>query len=148
MNNIDDQELKMSRLLNAPIELVWKVWTEPDHIAHWWGPNGFTNTIDTMDVKPGGEWKFVMHGPDGKDYNNRSIFREIIKHERIVFEHFNPNFITTIMFKPEGNKTMLYWQMTFEKPEELQTVIKVFKADNGMKENVEKLENYLFNQLK
>ena len=52
------------------------------------------------------------------------------------------------MFKPEGNKTMLYWQMTFEKPEELQTVIKVFKADNGMKENVEKLENYLFNQLK
>ncbi|MBL7922523.1 MAG: SRPBCC family protein [Bacteroidia bacterium] len=148
MNNIDDQELKMSRLLNAPIELVWKVWTEPEHIAQWWGPNGFTNTIYTMDIKPGGEWKFVMHGPDGKDYNNRSIFREIIKHERIVFEHFNPNFITTVMFKPEGNKTMLYWQMTFEKPEELQTVIKVFKADNGMKENVEKLENYLFNQLK
>lgn len=148
MNNIDDQELKMSRLLNAPIELVWKVWTEPEHIAQWWGPNGFTNTIYTMDIKPGGEWKFLMHGPDGKDYNNRSIFKEIIKHERIVFEHFNPNFITTVTFKPEGNKTMLYWQMTFEKPEELQTVIKVFKADNGMKENVEKLENYLFNQLK
>ncbi|MBA3681197.1 MAG: SRPBCC domain-containing protein [Bacteroidetes bacterium] len=141
-----DRELKISRVLNAPIELVWKVWTEPEHIAQWWGPNGFTNTINTMDVKPGGEWKFVMHGPDGKDYNNRSIFKEIVRHERIVFEHFNPNFITTINFKAEGNKTVLNWQMMFETPEEFQNVVKVFKADEGIKQNVEKLEKYLSNQ--
>lgn len=148
INNTGDREIKLSRLLNAPIELVWKVWTEPEHIAQWWGPNGFSNTIDIMDVRPGGIWKFVMHGPDGTNYNNKSIFKEIVKHERIVFEHTNPDFTTTVTFKAEGKKTLLTWQMTFEKPEELQTVIKVFKADEGMRQNVEKLENYLFNQLK
>ncbi len=147
-NNTTGREIKMSRLLNAPIELVWKVWTEPEHIAQWWGPNGFTNTIDVMDVKPGGVWKFVMHGPDGTNYNNKSVFKEIVKHERIVFKHTNPDFTTIVTFKAEGKKTMLNWQMVFDTAEELQTVIKVFKADEGMKQNVEKLENYLSNQLK
>ncbi len=146
--NTAGREIKMSRLLNAPIELVWKVWTEPEHIAQWWGPNGFTNTIDIMDVKPGGVWKFVMHGPDGTNYNNKSVFKEIVKHQRIVFKHTNPDFTTIVTFKAEGKKTMLNWQMVFEKAEELQTVIKVFKADEGMKQNVIKLENYLSNQLK
>ena len=66
-----DKELTITRVLNAPIDLVWKVWTDPDHIKNWWGPNGFTNTIFEMDVKPGGNWEFIMHGPDGKDYKNK-----------------------------------------------------------------------------
>ena len=82
-----DRELTITRLLNAPIKLVWKVWTEPEHIAKWWGPTGFTNTISKMDVKPGGEWDLIMHGPDGTDFKNKSIFREVVKNERIVFEH-------------------------------------------------------------
>src|SRR6476659_2119193 len=56
-----DKELTITRVLNAPIELVWEVWTNPDHIKNWWGPNGFTNTIFEMDVKPGGNWEFIMH---------------------------------------------------------------------------------------
>jgi len=61
-NDIKDRELLITRVLNAPIDLVWEAWTKPEHIAKWWGPNGFTNTITTMDMKPGGEWNLVMHG--------------------------------------------------------------------------------------
>src|SRR5258708_2942441 len=138
-----DRELVISRLVNAPRKLVWEVWTKAEHIKHWWGPNGFTNTIDKMEVKPGGVWEFVMHGPDGKDYKNKSIFKEIIKPERIVFEYIGPTFIATITFKEEGDKTFLRWHMLFETVEQFEQVVKTFKADEGLKQNVEKLAAYL-----
>src|SRR5580698_7671669 len=106
-SNAADREIRISRVLNAPIELVWEVWTDPEHIKNWWGPNGFTNTITKMDIKPGGEWNLVMHGPDGTDYKNKSVFKEVIDREKIVFEHIAPNFIATIEFKSDGNKTQL-----------------------------------------
>jgi len=143
-NDTSDRELIITRLLNAPRELVWDVFTTPEHIKNWWGPNGFTNTIDKMDVKPGGEWEFVMHGPDGTDYKNKSIYKEIIRPERIVFEHVSgPKFITTITFTAEGNKTYLKWHMLFESAEQFQQVVKTFKADEGLKQNIVKLEEYL-----
>jgi len=143
-NDTSDRELIITRLLNAPRELVWDVFTTPEHIKNWWGPNGFTNTIDKMDVKPGGEWEFVMHGPDGTDYKNKSIYKEIIRPERIVFEHVSgPKFIATITFTAEGNKTHLKWHMLFESAEQFQQVVKTFKADEGLKQNIVKLEEYL-----
>jgi uncharacterized protein YndB with AHSA1/START domain len=142
-NDYTGRELVINRLLNAPIELVWETWTNPDHIKNWWGPNGFTNTIFTMDVKPGGVWEFVMHGPDGKDYRNKSIYKEIVKHRKIVFDHVNPNFTATITFEARDGKTFLNWQMLFDTAEEFNTVVKVFKADEGIKQNVAKLEVYL-----
>ena len=143
-NDTSDRELIITRLLNAPRELVWDVFTTPEHIKNWWGPNGFTNTIDKMDVKPGGEWEFIMHGPDGTDYKNKSIYKEIIRPERIVFEHVSgPKFIATITFTAEGNKTYLKWHMLFESAEQFQQVVKTFKADEGLKQNIVKLEEYL-----
>lgn len=137
-------ELVITRLLNAPRELVFEAWTDPDHIKHWWGPIGFTNTIHTMEVKKDGVWEFVMHGPDGTDYRNKSIYKEIIKPERIVFEHVTgPKFTTTVTFEAQGNKTFLTWRMTFESEEHLKKVIKEFKADQGLKQNVEKLEAFV-----
>lgn len=62
------------------------MWTDPKHIA-WWGPNGFTNTIHEMNVKPGGVWRFIMHGPDGTDYPNKILFIEVVKPERLVYTH-------------------------------------------------------------
>lgn len=100
MENTERRQLSISRTLKAPIELVWEVWTTPEHIAQWWGPNGFTNSIQQMDVREGGEWKLTMHGPDGTNYPNRSIYKEIVLHKKIVFEHFNPHFITTVVFEP------------------------------------------------
>jgi uncharacterized protein YndB with AHSA1/START domain len=86
-NNTKDRWLLISRKINAPVELVWEVWTKPEHIANWWGPDGFTNTISKMEVRPGGNWNLVMHGPDGTDYENESIFREIVPLKKIVYEH-------------------------------------------------------------
>ncbi|RIV68932.1 SRPBCC family protein [Flagellimonas aequoris] len=145
MGKTESRSLSISRTLQAPIELVWEVWTTPEHIAQWWGPNGFTNTIQKMDVQEGGEWKLTMHGPDGTNYPNRSIYKEVIPFKKIVFEHFNPHFITTVHFEAIGQTTIMNWSALFDSEEMLQTIIKAHKADKGMKENVDKLERYLSN---
>jgi uncharacterized protein YndB with AHSA1/START domain len=139
-----DREITISRKLNAPVDLVWEVWTKPEHIANWWGPNGFTNTISKMEITAGGEWNLVMHGPDGTDYKNKSIFKEVVLHKKIVYEHVSaPKFISTISFEQQGEQTHLTWHMLFESVEEFIQVVKTFKADEGLKQNVEKLEVYL-----
>jgi len=139
-----DRELRLSRKLNAPIDLVWEVWTKPEHIANWWGPNGFTNTIHKMDIVPGGEWDLVMHGPDGTNYKNKSVFKEVILHKRLVYEHITaPKFVATVEFQEQGDQTFITWHMLFESAEEFVNVVKTFKADEGLKQNVEKLDVYL-----
>ena len=143
-NNTAGRELVISRLLNAPVELVWKMWTDPEHIARWWGPNGFTNTIHEMDLKPGGEWNLTMHGPDGTDYKNKSVFAEIVKHERIVYDHISgPKFRATITFHPKGQQTEIRWQMLFETAELLERTVREFGAAEGLKQNTERLAAYL-----
>src|SRR3954471_23648213 len=140
-SNTADREISVSRLLNAPIELVWEVWTDPEHIKNWWGPNGFTNTITKMEVKPGGEWDLIMHGPDGTDYKNKSVFKEIVKHKKLVYEHVSsPKFVATVEFESRGDTTFINWRMLFETREQFIQVVKTFKADEGLKQNIEKLE--------
>jgi uncharacterized protein YndB with AHSA1/START domain len=138
-----DREIAISRKLNAPIALVWELWTNPEHIANWWGPDGFTTTIQTMDVRPGGEWTLVMHGPDGKDYPNKSMFKEVIPYKKIVYEHYAPGFVATVDFEDQGEYTFVNWHMLFESVEEFIHIVKTFKADQGLRQNVEKLEAYL-----
>jgi uncharacterized protein YndB with AHSA1/START domain len=145
-NNTGGREMGISRLLNAPIDLVWEVWTNPEHIKHWWGPEGFKNTISKMDVRPGGEWEFIMHGPDGTDYKNKHIYKEIVKPTKLVLEHVTgPKFEMTVTFEAQGNKTLVTLHSVFESEEQLKEVIKVFKADVGMVQNVDRMENYLIN---
>lgn len=139
-----DRELKISRILNAPVELVWEAFTKPEHLANWWGPNGFTNTITKMDIRPGGEWELVMHGPDGTDYKNKSIFREVILQKRLVYEHIAPHFLATITFEEQGEQTHMSWQMVFDTREQFIQVVKTFKADEGLKQNIERLIVYIF----
>jgi len=142
-NDTKDRELLLTRVLNAPVTLIWEVFTNAEHIANWWGPNGFTNTITVMDVRPGGEWQLVMHGPDGTDYKNRSVFKEVVLRKKIVFEHVAPNFTATISFEEQGEKTLLKWHMVFESREQFIAVVKAHHADEGLKQNVDKLEVYL-----
>jgi uncharacterized protein YndB with AHSA1/START domain len=86
-DGMDGREIVTVREFHAPRALVWRAWTEPEPLARWWGPKGFSNTFDEFDLRPDGEWRFVMHGPDGTDYKNRSLFREIARPERLVFDH-------------------------------------------------------------
>ncbi|KOP39346.1 polyketide cyclase [Flavobacterium sp. WLB] len=142
-NNIQNRILQSKILLKAPTDIVWEMWTNPEHISNWWGPNGFTNTIHKMDFKEEGEWNLTMHGPDGKNYPNRSIFKEIISLRKIVFEHFNPHFITTVLFESNNSETLLDWTLLFDSEEMFDIIVKAHKADQGQKENIEKLEKYL-----
>jgi uncharacterized protein YndB with AHSA1/START domain len=142
-NDTSGRDQRTSLLLDGPIEWVWEVWTKPEHIIHWWGPEGFTNTIEKMQVEAGGEWLFVMHGPDGKDYPNKTIFREVVKHKKIVQEHFAPNFIATIDFESQGVQTLLNWYKLYETKGLFEMVEKQYKTNLGFMQTIEKLKNYL-----
>lgn len=143
-SNTKDRELRITRTLNAPVELVWEVWTKPEHIANWWGPNGFTNTISKMEVRQGGEWDLIMHGPDGTDYINKSVFEEVIHLKKIVYRHTPwPSFTSTVEFEAQGEQTHISWHMLFETAEQFIEVVKKHGADEGLKQNVVKLEAYL-----
>ena len=138
-----NRELKLSRILNAPIELVWEVFITPEHLKEWWGPTGFTTTIRKMDVVEGAEWLLTMHGPDGTDYPNRSVFTEIVENKRIQYRHYEPNFTNTIDFEQQGDKTLILWHMLFDSVAEFELVVKTYGADEGLKQNIEKLIHYL-----
>jgi len=143
VNIVSDREMKIESVLNVPLALVWRVFTDPVHIAKWWGPAGFTNTIDKMDVRPGGEWELTMHGPDGKNYRNKAVYLEIIPFNKISFDHFAPNFKTTINFEVQSDQTRISWQMLFETADLFNIVLKTFKADEGLEQNITKLKDYL-----
>lgn len=143
-----DRELSITRTLNAPIELVWEAWTKPEHIINWWGPDGFSNTFYQVDLRRGGVWEFVMHGPDGTDYKNKNIFLEIIPQEKIVYEHVTgPQFVATITFRKEGKKTVVTMHALFQSAEQLKQTIKVFKADEGQKQTMARMEAYVHSLL-
>lgn len=148
MENKENRQIRMTRTFKAPIDLMWEVWTNPEHVANWWGPNGFKNTIHHMDFREGGEWTLTMHGPDGTNYPNRSVFKEIVPHKKIVFEHFNPHFITTVLFESKGAETQIDWSLLFDTAEMRDIVVKAHNAEQGQKENMEKLEKYLSARLK
>jgi uncharacterized protein YndB with AHSA1/START domain len=148
-NDTSDRELRISRVLDAPVELVWEVWTQPDHIAQWWGPNGFTNTIDLLEVRPGGEWHMVMHGPDGTDYVTRAVFKEVVPFKRIVYEFLSgTKFEATITFEARGEQTSLTWHALWETAEQFIHMVKVFKGEKGLPQTIEKLNRYLIEQVK
>jgi uncharacterized protein YndB with AHSA1/START domain len=144
-----DRELLITRVINAPRDLVYEVWTKPEHIVNWWGPKGFTNTILEMDVRPGGVWSLIMHGPDGTDYPNRIEFIEVVKPELLVWIHGSGEkndpgeFTSSVRFEEEGNATRLTMRMVFTSAEELEKVVREYGAIEGNKQTMDKLEAYL-----
>ena len=133
--------------LDAPVRLVWEVWTRPEHIKHWWGPDGFTSDIAQMDVRPGGKWTFDMVGPDGTRYPNKTVYREVVPFKKIVHEHFEPNFIAIIEFEDNEEKTLLRWYNLYETKELFELVEKNFNSSEGFKQTVARLDKYLAQQM-
>jgi uncharacterized protein YndB with AHSA1/START domain len=144
-----DRELVFTRVYDAPRELVFEAWTDPKHVTQWWGPKGFTTTIHEMDVRPGGVWRLVMHGPDGKDYNNRIVFLEVVKPERLVYKH-DPekgsepvSFQVTVTFAEEGAKTWLTMQMVFPSAASREYVVNTYGAIEGANQTLGRLAEHL-----
>ena len=146
-----DREIVVSREFNAPREVVWEAWTNPEHVAQWWGPRGFTTTIEEMDVRPGGVWKHVMHGPDGTNYPNKSVFKEVVKPERIVYSHGGGraggpgvHFVATWTFDAlTADKTRVTIRMVFASTEDRDFVVKEYGAIEGGKQTLERLAEHL-----
>jgi uncharacterized protein YndB with AHSA1/START domain len=146
-----DREIFILREFNAPRELVWEAMTNPKHVVNWWGPRGFTTTIEKMDFRAGGVWQHVMRGPDGANYPNKSVFKEIVSPERIVFQHGGRreggpgvNFVSTWSFeKLAADKTRVSIRMIFPSAAERDFVVKEFGAIEGGKQTLEKLGEHL-----
>jgi uncharacterized protein YndB with AHSA1/START domain len=134
-----DREIVTTRVFDAPRERVFEAWTDPDHLAQWWGPKGFTNTFEEFDLRPGGNWRFVMHGPDGVDYKNHSVFVEVVKPERIVFDHVSgPQFQVTATFAEQAGRTRLTFRMLFESAAKCE-MVKGFAVEAN-EQNFDRLE--------
>lgn len=140
----DDREIAATRVLDAPRELVFDMWTHPEHIGKWWGPNGFTTTTYEMDVRPGGVWRFVMHGPDGRDYQNKVIYREVVRPERLVYSHVSgPLFEATVTFDEERGKTRLTVRMVFASAALRDKVAEEYGAVEGLHQTLSHLAEIL-----
>ncbi|MBT30562.1 MAG: polyketide cyclase [Thalassobius sp.] len=148
MEDLSDRTLSITKTFNAPLELLWKVLTTPEHIVYWWGPDGFTNTIEKMEVKVGGKWEFIMHGPDGTEYVNKYTYSKIEPNKEIVLAHLaTPKFTIIISLSQEGEKTQVKWQNIFDSVPSKEEAVRAFKADEGLRQNLEKLANYLQEQV-
>jgi uncharacterized protein YndB with AHSA1/START domain len=144
---VGDRELVISRLLDAPQELVFDAWSDPRHITHWWGPQGFSTTTYAMDFRAGGEWRFCMHGPDGRDYENRITYLEVVRPERLSYQHGGGgepvDFQVQVTFEPVQNRTRLTMRMIFATAAARTHVIDTYGADKGLTETIGRLAEYV-----
>lgn len=150
--DLASRTMEASRVFDAPRDLVWELWADPNHLANWWGPRGFTLTTESFDFRPGGHWKMVMHGPDGKNYDNFHTWTEIRKPFRIVHQHGGPelrkliggDFLAIATFEQLGpNQTRVTMKGIFSTADALQFVVKNFNAAQGQQENLDKLGEYI-----
>ena len=146
---VTDREVILTRVLKAPRELVFDAWTDPKQVILWWGPNGFTTTTKNMDARTGGEWRFIMHGPDGTDFQNYIKFIEVVRPSKLHYKHATEKedepgqFVVTVTFESQGKNTLLTMKSVFKSPEDLAFVVREYKADIGAREHADRLEAYM-----
>ena len=137
-----DGVIRTERKLSASPREIFAAFEQTDKLARWWGPAGFTNTFELCEFKPGGRWIYVMHGPNGQDYPNECVFREIELDTKIVIEHVVLPFYTlTITLSESGEGTNLTWRQEFEN-----TAFVASMRDfltNANNENLDRLEAVL-----
>jgi uncharacterized protein YndB with AHSA1/START domain len=142
-----DREIVTTRLIDAPRELVFAAWTEAKHVGHWFGPDGFTTITHSMDVRPGGVWRFTMRGPDGKDWPNVVTYEEVVPPERLVYMHGDDRepdmFHTTVTFADEGGRTALTMRAVFKTAAARAQVVRENGAIEGAQQTVSRLERYV-----
>jgi uncharacterized protein YndB with AHSA1/START domain len=135
-----DREFVHARVIDAPPDEVFRAFSDPRCLAAWWGPKGFSSTFDVFDLRAGGAWRFVMHGPDGRQYPNECVFREVVANERVVIEHLGGvhHFVLTITLEPlAAGKTLLRWHQLFDTAEHRNRIAPIVIQAN--EENLDRL---------
>jgi len=153
----DSKTLTITRTLNAPRALVWKMFSDPYHLAQWWGPEGYTNRVERLDFRTGGSWLHVMIGPDGRELPTDNVILEVTEPERIVYRNAPadpklfgdnppPAFTKTVTFEDRGNgRTQLTLLCTFDTEADRNAIIRRgFSV--GTNQSFDKLEAYLATQ--
>ncbi len=145
-----DRELTLTRVYAAPREQVFEAWTRPEHISRWWGPHGFTTRTESMDVRPGGTWKYVMKHAEHGEFDNLITYREVVRPERLVYSHGTSTepeqFRVTVTFVEQGGKTRLTMHSVWPSAEALEAVRK-FGAEKGGQETLDRLTEHLTQRL-
>ena len=137
------QSLVIKRTFDAPRDLVWKAWSDPEQAKNWWGPNGFTLPFVEMDQRPGGKWRAHMVSFDGKDYWQHGVYREIVPPEKTVYTFIwdsdpQHEMLVTVLFAAHGNKTeMTFKQEGFESKEDKDG------HEDGWNQTFDRLATYL-----
>jgi uncharacterized protein YndB with AHSA1/START domain len=130
------------RVFSASPREIFAAFEQPDRLARWWGPDGFTNTFQRFEFAPGGRWVFTMHGPNGASYPNENVFREIEPDTRIVIEHVvKPWYGLTVTLSPRGDETHLAWVQEFESPEFAARMRRLSESAN--EQNLDRLQSLL-----
>ncbi len=142
-----DRTIVATRLFDAPQALVFKAFTDREHIGKWWGPNGFTTTTHEMDVRPGGAWRFIMHGPDGVDYPNLIVYTEVVSPERLAYDHSDDDggnsFRALVELTEEDGKTRVTMTGIFATAAERERVEAEFGAVEGAEQTLARLAEHL-----
>lgn len=140
-------EIYITREYNAPVDVVWRAWTDPVQAAQWWGPRGFTLTTHSKELRPGGIWHYTMHGPDGTDYPNKALYHEVEEFKKLVYDHGGndeqaPLFRVTVYFSETDGKTTMDMAMTLPTAEEA-AATRQFVKDAGGNATWDRLAEYL-----
>jgi uncharacterized protein YndB with AHSA1/START domain len=143
-----DREIVISRVIGAPRELVFEAFTGVRHLSRWWGPEGFTTTTRSFEFRAGGEWDFVMHGPDGTDYQEWITWQEIVPPERIALLHGesrgDPNaFESVLTFEPAGEQTRIEMHTVFPTKELRDDAVEKYHAIEGGEQTLRNLAAYV-----
>ena len=143
-----DREIVLSRVIGAPRELVFEAFTRVQHLSRWWGPEGFSTTTRSFEFRVGGDWDFVMHGPDGTDYQEWITWREIVPPERIALRHGesrdDPNaFESVLAFEPAGEQTRIVMRTVFPTRELRDEAVEKYHAIEGGEQTLRNLAAYV-----
>ena len=143
-----DREIVIARTVDAPPEVVFEAFTEVRHLSQWWGPDGFTTTTRSFEFRAGGEWTFVMHGPDGTDYPEWISWTEIDPPARIRLRHGehrdDPNaFESVLTFEPDGAATRIEMRTVFPTRESRDEAVEKYHAIEGGRQTLGSLAAYV-----
>ena len=145
--DVADREIVITRIVDAPRKRVWQAFTDPEVLNQWWGPNGFKLTTKVFEFCEGGDWIFIMHGPDGRDYPNHVRFTEIVKPSRMMHDHGGDDgkvlFQAEITLDDMGDRTRVTLRSVFATKDARDLVVKEYGAIEGGKQTLARLDQYL-----
>lgn len=140
-------EITTTRVFNSPRAEIYAAFADPSRVARWWGPNGFTNSVEEFDLRVGGRWRITMRGPDGAAYPNVSEFVEVVPGRRVAYDHLDPvhRFLMTMTWEDADGGTRMTWRMRFASAEEFARVREFVIP--ATEENFDRLAAHLAGQL-